>query len=52
MTELGLLKLIIKFNSHTHVPLLLLTAYSDNYSLLEAIRAGFEDYLTKPFTPK
>jgi two-component system chemotaxis response regulator CheY len=52
MTGLELLKLVKKSNSHKHIPFLLLTASTEKHRVLEALKAGVDDYLTKPFTPK
>lgn len=52
MRGLELLKLVRKLNSHKHIPFLLLTVSTEKYRVLEAVRAGVDDYLTKPFTPK
>jgi two-component system chemotaxis response regulator CheY len=52
MTGLELLKLVKKSNSHKHIPFLLLTAPTEKHRVLEALKAGLDDYLTKPFTPK
>jgi two-component system chemotaxis response regulator CheY len=52
MTGLELLKLVKQSNSHKHIPFLLLTASTEKHRVLEALKAGVDDYLTKPFTPK
>jgi two-component system chemotaxis response regulator CheY len=52
MTGIELLKLVKESELHKHIPFLLLTAATQKSQVLEAVKAGVSDYLSKPFQPK
>ena len=49
MDGLELTQAIKKDSSHSHLPIILLTAKTQEESKKEALRIGADDYLTKPF---
>lgn len=49
MDGLELIKMIRNDNRTSHIPVILLTAVTDNESKLEGMRLGVDDYITKPF---
>ncbi|MBF7073620.1 response regulator [Glaciecola sp. MH2013] len=52
MTGIQLLKLVKESELHRDIPFLLLTAATEKAQVLEAVKAGVNDYLSKPFQPK
>ena len=50
MTGFQLLEAMRQNDSTKHIPMLLLTARSDKTSVINALQAGVNDYVTKPFT--
>ncbi|KAF2331094.1 sigma-54-dependent transcriptional regulator [Flavobacterium ginsenosidimutans] len=38
-------------NSHPHIPIILMTGYSDVNTAVKAIKNGASDYISKPFNP-
>lgn len=52
MTGLELLKLVRESEMHKHIPFLLLTGSTEKEKVLQALKAGVSDYLTKPFQVK
>ncbi|MBF0238805.1 MAG: response regulator [SAR324 cluster bacterium] len=51
MTGLDLLKLIRGDEQTKHIPMMMLTAEALSTSYVDAVRAGVNAYLTKPFEP-
>ena len=45
-------KLLAKDERTTQIPVLMLTARSDDQDIIEGLEAGADDYITKPFSPK
>ncbi|WP_412972591.1 response regulator [Glaciecola sp. MF2-115] len=52
LTGLQLLNFVRESDMHKHIPFLLLTASTEKARVLEAVKAGVDDYLAKPFQPK
>ncbi len=52
MSGIDLVKRLKKENRTKHIPLILLTAKSDEKDRLRGLELGVDDYLTKPFSPK
>lgn len=51
MTGLDLLANVRQTEQYKHIPFILLTAESDVAQVQEAIKAGVDNYVVKPFTP-
>ena len=51
MSGLDLLKKIKASSEHKHIPFLLLTATTEKALVMQAVKAGVTDYLSKPFKP-
>jgi two-component system chemotaxis response regulator CheY len=51
MTGLELTKQI-RAGAHAHVPILMVTARSVREDILDALSAGVDNYIVKPFTPQ
>lgn len=52
MSGLELLEHVRASEKHSHIPFLMLTAAVEKERVVKAIKAGANDYLTKPFQPK
>ena len=52
MSGVALAKRLRKDDFTSDIPLLMLTARSEEMDLLESFDAGFDDYMSKPFSPK
>jgi two-component system chemotaxis response regulator CheY len=52
MSGMQLLRFLRESDMHKHIPFLLLTASNQKAKVLEAVDAGVDDYLAKPFQPK
>lgn len=55
MPKMSGIELLTKVRSHeeyNHIPFLLLTAVNEKGNVVEALKAGVTDYLSKPFQPK
>lgn len=51
-TGLDLLKRVRADNRYAKVPFVLLTAESEGHQVAEAVKAGVDNYIVKPFTPE
>lgn len=52
MTGIELLQTVKASEEHKHIPFLLLTASTEKARVMDAVKAGVDDYLSKPFQPK
>lgn len=52
MSGLELVKKIRANPQHQHIPVLMVTAEGEDKYILEAVKAGVDNYVVKPFTPK
>ena len=52
LNGLELLKRVRFSKEHAHIPFIMLTAESEKGKVLEIIKHGASDYMTKPFQPK
>jgi len=51
-TGLDLLKRVRADSRYAKVPFVLLTAESEGHQVAEAVKAGVDNYIVKPFTPE
>lgn len=52
LSGLEVLRLVRASKQHTHIPFLMLTGTTDREKVIDAVEAGANDYLSKPFSPK
>lgn len=52
VTGIELLRRVKKSENHKDIPFLMLTASAEKGNIMNAVKAGVDDYLTKPFQPK
>ncbi|MCF6335000.1 MAG: response regulator transcription factor [Spirochaetales bacterium] len=52
LNGLEVCRLLSKDKRTSHIPILMLTARSDDSDIIEGLEAGADDYITKPFSPK
>jgi two-component system chemotaxis response regulator CheY len=50
-TGLDLLKKVRASEQHKNLPFVLLTAEAEGHQVMEALKAGVDNYIIKPFTP-
>ena len=52
MNGYELLKILKSNDRYKHIPVMMVTTEGERKSVIQAIRSGADNYLTKPFTPE